>query len=121
VHEIAFVDPAHRRLFVKVYPDDLHWKNAKGGDRNRFIQDRLRYQRPRILFADDSKRLLQLNSFYDKLDGSGLGHLREKTGFGATWRSLCADRPTVATFTASRWESLRLYGPRDWNQHAKQS
>jgi aminoglycoside phosphotransferase (APT) family kinase protein len=79
VHEIVFVDPAHRPLVLKVYPDDLHWKMQKEVTVTGLIQDRLSVPAPRILFADDSKRLLGLNFILmSKLDGSGLGRL-EKT------------------------------------------
>jgi aminoglycoside phosphotransferase (APT) family kinase protein len=79
VHEIAFVEPEHRPLVLKVYPDNLHWKMQKEVRVTGIIQGRLSVPVPRILFADDSKRLLGLNFILmSKLDGSGLGQL-EKT------------------------------------------
>ena len=59
VHEIVFVDPAHQPLVLKVYPDDLHWKMQKEVTVTGLIQDRLSVPAPRILFADDLKRLLE--------------------------------------------------------------
>lgn len=79
VHEIAFVERAHPPLVLKVYPDDLHWKMQKEVTVTGLIQDRLSVAAPRILLADDSKRLLGLNFILmNKLDGSILGQL-EKT------------------------------------------
>lgn len=79
VHEIAFADPAHRPLVLKVYPDNLHWKMQKEVTVTGLVQNRLGVPAPRILFADDSKRLLGLNFILmSKLDGSILGQL-EKT------------------------------------------
>ena len=78
IHEIAFADPAHRPLVLKVYPDDLRWKMQKEVTVTGLIQDRLSVPAPRILFADDSKRLLPLNFILmTKLDGSGLGQLEK--------------------------------------------
>jgi aminoglycoside phosphotransferase (APT) family kinase protein len=79
VYEIAFIDGAHLPLVLKVYPDDLHWKMQKEVTVTGLIQDRLSVPAPRILLADDSKRLLGLNfNLMRKLDGSILGQL-EKT------------------------------------------
>ena len=76
VYEIAFVDPAHSPLVLKVYPDDLHWKMQKEVTVVTIIQDRLSVPSPRILLADDSKRLLDLNFVVmTKLEGSILGQL----------------------------------------------
>jgi hypothetical protein len=60
VYEVAF-DPAHPRLVLKVYPDELHWKMAKEVSVIALIQDRLGVSVPRVLVADDSKCMLDLN------------------------------------------------------------
>jgi aminoglycoside phosphotransferase (APT) family kinase protein len=76
VYEIAFVDPAQPPLVLKVYPDELHWKMQKEVTVVGLIQDRLDVSVPRILLADDSKRLLGLNfTVMTKLDGAILGQL----------------------------------------------
>ncbi|MBO4226196.1 phosphotransferase family protein [Bradyrhizobium neotropicale] len=76
VYEIGFVDRAHPSLVLKVYPDELHWKMQKEVTVIGLIQDRLSVSVPRILFADDSKRLLGQNfTLMTKLDGSELGKL----------------------------------------------
>jgi aminoglycoside phosphotransferase (APT) family kinase protein len=76
VHEIAFADPAHRSLVLKVYPDDLHWKMQKEVTVTGLIENRLSVPAPRIHVADDSKRLLGLNFILmSKLEGSVLGQL----------------------------------------------
>jgi len=78
IHEIAFADPAHRPLVLKVYPDDLRWKMQKEVTVTALIQDRLSVPAPDILLADDSKRLLPLNFILmTRLDGSGLGQLEK--------------------------------------------
>ncbi|HMM93110.1 MAG TPA: aminoglycoside phosphotransferase family protein [Bradyrhizobium sp.] len=78
IHEIAFADPAHQPLVLKVYPDDLRWKMQKEVTVTGLIQDRLSVPAPRILLADDSKRLLQLNFILmSKLDGSSLGQVEK--------------------------------------------
>jgi aminoglycoside phosphotransferase (APT) family kinase protein len=76
VHEIGFADRAHPALVLKIYPDDLHWKMQKEGAIIDLVQDRLGVPVPRILFADDRKRLLGLNFIVmTKLDGSVLGEM----------------------------------------------
>ena len=76
VYEIAFVDPAHAPLILKVYPDELHWKMQKEVTVLGLIKDRLSVSVPRILLADDSKRLLGLNlTLMTKLEGAVLGRL----------------------------------------------
>jgi len=76
VYEIAFVDPAHAPLILKVYPDELHWKMQKEVTVLGLIQDRLGVSVPRILLVDDSKRLLGLNlTLMTKLEGAVLGRL----------------------------------------------
>ncbi|KRR21279.1 hypothetical protein CQ14_06415 [Bradyrhizobium lablabi] len=78
IHEIAFTDPAHRPLVLKVYPDDLRWKMQKEVTVTGLIQGRLSVPAPDILLADDSKRLLPLNFILmTMLDGSRLGQLEE--------------------------------------------
>ena len=75
-YEIAFVDPANLPLILKLYPEDLHWKMQKEVTVLDLISDRLSVSVPRILFADDSKRLLDLNlTVMTKLNGSVLGSL----------------------------------------------
>jgi aminoglycoside phosphotransferase (APT) family kinase protein len=76
VYEIDFEDPAQPPLVLKVYPDDLHWKMQKEVTVVGLIQDRLSVSVPRILFADESKRLLGLSFILmTKLDGSILGQM----------------------------------------------
>ncbi len=76
VYEIAFADEAYPPLVLKVYPDELHWKMQKEVTVIGLIQDRLSVSVPRILFADDLKRLLGLNfTLMTKFDGAILGGL----------------------------------------------
>jgi aminoglycoside phosphotransferase (APT) family kinase protein len=78
IHEIAFTDPAHRPLVLKIYPDELRWKLQKEVAVISLIQDRLSVPAPRILFSDDTKRLLPLGfTLMTKLDGAGLGQLEK--------------------------------------------
>jgi aminoglycoside phosphotransferase (APT) family kinase protein len=74
--EVGFADETHPPLVLKVYPDDLHWKMQKEVTVLGLIGDRLSVSVPRILLADDSKKLLDLNfTVMTKLDGSVLGQL----------------------------------------------
>jgi aminoglycoside phosphotransferase (APT) family kinase protein len=88
VYEIAFVAPARPPLVLKVYPDELHWKMQKEVTVIGLIQGRLNVSVPRILLADDSKRLLGLNfTLMTKLDGSILGQMETSL---ASAQRLCA-------------------------------
>lgn len=76
VHEITFVNSTHPPLVAKVYPDALHWKMQKEVTVVGLIQDRLSVPAPRVLYADDSKKLLVLNFIVmNKLAGLILGPL----------------------------------------------
>jgi len=80
VYEIAFVDALRPSLVMKVYPEDLHWKMQKEITVLGLIGNRLSVPVPRILLADDSKRLLDLNfAVMTRLEGTklGLGGLEE--------------------------------------------
>jgi aminoglycoside phosphotransferase (APT) family kinase protein len=75
VCEIAFVEP-EPSVILKVYPDSLHWKMQKEVTVSALIQGRLSVAVPRILFADDTKKLLGLHFvLMTKLDGSILREL----------------------------------------------
>src|SRR3954468_16525049 len=75
VYEIAFKG-AEPPVVLKVYPDSLHWKMQKEVAVAALIGDRLSVPVPRILLADDSKSLLDLNfALMTKLEGSILGRL----------------------------------------------
>lgn len=70
VYEIMFAGGTHQPLVLKVYPDSLHWKMQKEVTVVDLVQDRLSVPTPRVLIADDSKRLLGLNFLVmTKLDG----------------------------------------------------
>lgn len=69
-YEIAF-GGAEQPVILKVYPDSLHWKMQKEVTVASLIQARLSVPVPRVLLADDSKRLLGLNFILmTKLAGS---------------------------------------------------
>jgi hypothetical protein len=112
VYEIAFVDPAQPPLVLKVYPDELHWKMQKEVTVVGLIQDRLDVSVPRILLADDSKRLLGLNfTVMTKLDGAILGQL-ETTLAPAQRLSAYAQIGRLALRISSHLDaSVRLYRP----------
>src|SRR6185437_11472051 len=72
---IAFVEP-EPPIVLKMYPDWLHWKMQKEVTVSTLIQGRLSVAVPRILLADDTKRLLGLNFvLMTKLEGSILRQL----------------------------------------------
>jgi hygromycin-B 7''-O-kinase len=74
-YEITFVED-EPPVVLKVYPDSLHWKMQKEVTVIALVQGRLSVPAPRILLADDSKRLLDLNFvLMTKLPGSTLGRL----------------------------------------------
>jgi aminoglycoside phosphotransferase (APT) family kinase protein len=74
-YEIAF-EGANQPLVLKVYPDSLHWKMRKEASVASLLEARLRVPTPRILLADDSKRLLHLNFILmTRLAGSNLATL----------------------------------------------
>jgi hygromycin-B 7''-O-kinase len=73
VYEISFVGD-HPPVVLKVYPDSLHWKMRKEANVLALVQNRLSVTAPRVLLADDSKRLLDLNFILmSKLEGTLLG------------------------------------------------
>jgi aminoglycoside phosphotransferase (APT) family kinase protein len=83
VYEIAFTNPEHPPLVLKVYPDELHWKMQKEITVIGLIGNRLGVSVPRILLADDSKRLLGLNfTLMTRLDGSVLGQMEAALAAG---------------------------------------
>jgi aminoglycoside phosphotransferase (APT) family kinase protein len=72
-YEIAFCG-AEQPVILKVYPGSVHWKMQKEATVASVIQARLSVPVPRILLADDSKKLLGLNFILmTKLAGSILG------------------------------------------------
>jgi aminoglycoside phosphotransferase (APT) family kinase protein len=77
VYEIAFVG-GHPPLILKIYPDALHWKMQKEVVVTGLIQDRLSVPAPRVLLADDSRKLLALNFIImTRLNGASLGLLEQ--------------------------------------------
>jgi aminoglycoside phosphotransferase (APT) family kinase protein len=75
IHEIGFAD-ARPPVILKLYPRSLDWKMQKEVMVAGWVQDHLSVPPPRILLADDSKRLLDLDFvLMTKLEGSVLGRL----------------------------------------------
>ena len=75
IHEIVFAD-ARAPVVLKLYPESLHWKMQKEVMVAGWVQDRLSVPAPRILLADESKRLLDLDLvLMTKLEGAVLGQL----------------------------------------------
>ena len=64
VYQIAFAGN-HPPVVLKVYPDSLHWKMRKEANVLPLIHDRLSVAAPRVLLADDSKRLLRPQLYPD--------------------------------------------------------
>jgi aminoglycoside phosphotransferase (APT) family kinase protein len=60
-------------LVLKVYPDSMQWKMRKEVTVSRLLEGRLRVPAPRVILADDTKALLDLNFLVmTKLDGKSL-------------------------------------------------
>jgi aminoglycoside phosphotransferase (APT) family kinase protein len=74
VYQINFAG-THAPAILKVYPDSLHWKMRKEANMLALVEGRLSVAAPRVLLADDSKRLLALNFILmSKLEGTLLGN-----------------------------------------------
>ena len=119
VYQIAFVDPAQPPLVLKVYPDELHWKMQKEVTVTGLIQDRLSVAVPRIMLADNSKKLLALNFILmTRLDGSILGQL-EKTFVPAQRVSAYAQiGQLLREFHRIQMEAFGYIGPNGiWTAH----
>lgn len=70
VWEIALAAP-EPAVVLKLYPDSLQWKMQKEVNVSTLIQGRLSVPMPRILFADDTKALIDFNFVVmTKLEGS---------------------------------------------------
>ncbi len=78
VYEIGLVG-GHPPIILKIYPDALHWKMHKEVIVAGLVQDRLSVPAPRVLLADDSRKLLDLSFVVmNRVNGASLGSL-EKT------------------------------------------
>ena len=120
VHEIGFADPAYRALVLKVYPDDLHWKMQKEVAVIDLVQDRLGVPAPKILFADDSKRLLGLNFIVmTKLDGLVLGRLESTLAPAQRVSAYAQIGQLLRDFHRIPMEAFGYIGPNGiWTAHA---
>ena len=103
-YEIAFCG-AEQPVILKVYPGSVHWKMQKEATVASVIQARLSVPVPRILLADNSKKLLGLNFvLMTKLAGSIFGRVRVEllqrtSGSRRTDRSDCC----FANFIVYPW------------------
>jgi hygromycin-B 7''-O-kinase len=120
VYEIAFVDPAHPSLALKIYPDELHWKMQKEVTVIGLIQDRLSVSAPRILLADDSKRLLDLNfTLMTKLGGSILGPLEASLAPAQRRSAYTQIGRLLREFHRISMEAFGYIGPKGiWTPHS---
>src|SRR4051794_22898339 len=119
VYEIAFVNPAQPPLVLKVYPDELHWKMQKEVTVIGLIEDRLSVAVPRILLADDSKRLLGLNFILmTRLDGSILGPLETTLTPAQRCSAYAQIGRLLREFHRIPMEAFGYIGPRGiWTAH----
>jgi aminoglycoside phosphotransferase (APT) family kinase protein len=119
VYEIAFADPASRPLVLKVYPDDLHWKMQKEVTVIGLVQDRVSVSVPRILFSDDSKRLLGLNfTLMTRLDGSILGRLETELPSAQKLAAYAQIGELLREFHRIPMEAFGYIGPKGiWTAH----
>ena len=75
VYQVDFADRTSP-LVLKVYSEALHWKMRKEANVCRLLADRLGVPVPRILLADDSRSLIDLNFIVmSKLEGRLLGNI----------------------------------------------
>ncbi|MDI4232916.1 aminoglycoside phosphotransferase family protein [Bradyrhizobium sp. Arg237L] len=120
VYEIAFADHAHPPLVLKVYPDELHWKMQKELTVVGLIRDRLSVSIPRILLADDSKRLLGLNlTLMTKLEGSILGQLETTLDSAQRLSAYAQIGRLLREFHCISMEAFGYLGPNGiWTAHS---
>ena len=120
VYEIAFVDAAHPPRVLKVYPDDLHWKMQKEVTVTGLIQERLSIPAPRILLADESKRLLGLNFILMTwLDGLILGQLEKNLASEQIDAAYAQIGQLLRQFHRIPMEAFGYIGPKGiWTAHA---
>jgi hygromycin-B 7''-O-kinase len=120
VYAIDFADPTHAPLLLKVYPDELHWKMQKEVTVVGLIQNRLGVSVPRILLADDSKRLLDLNfTLMNKLDGSILGHLEPTLAPEERLSAYAQIGQLLREFHRIRMDAFGYIGPTGiWMEHS---
>lgn len=108
-YEIAF-GGAEQPVILKVYPDSLRWKMQKEATVASLIQARLSVPVPRILLADDSKRLLGLNFILmTKLAGSILGGFESTLNKRPAGFRLQADRTFASRISSHSDGSIRLH------------
>jgi aminoglycoside phosphotransferase (APT) family kinase protein len=120
VHDIGFADGGHRALVLKVYPDDLHWKMQKEVTVIGLVRDRLGVPAPKILSADDSKRLLGLNFIVmTKLDGLVLGEMEQALAPARRASAYVQIGRLLRDFHAISMEAFGYIGPKGiWTAHA---
>jgi len=120
VYEISFVEPVQPTLVLKVYPDELHCKMQKEVTVVGLIRDRLSVSVPRILLADDSKRLLGLNfTLMTRLDGSILGQLETTLAPAQRLSAYAQIGRLLGEFHRIPMEAFGYIGPDGiWTAHA---
>lgn len=120
VYEITFANPGHRPLVLKVYPDSLHWKMQKEVTVVDLIQGRLSVPAPRILLADDSKKLLGLNFLVmTKLDGSILSRMERSLSSEQLHSAYMQIGQVLREFHRIPMEAFGYIGPKGiWTAHS---
>jgi hygromycin-B 7''-O-kinase len=122
VYEVAFVE-AEPPVVLKVYPDWLHWKMQKEVTVSTLIQGRLSVAVPRILLADDTKRLLGLNFvLMTKLEGSILRQLEPTLTSGQLVSAYMQIGNLLREFHRIPMEAFGYIGPAGiWTAYATNS
>jgi hygromycin-B 7''-O-kinase len=117
-YEIAFVEDKPS-VVLKVYPDSLHWKVQKEVTVVSLVQGRLSVPAPRILLADDSKRLLDLNFvLMTRLPGSTLGRLESTLAEDQRVSAYRQIGRLLREFHRIPMNAFGYIGPRGiWTQH----
>jgi hygromycin-B 7''-O-kinase len=120
VYEIAFADSEHAPVVLKLYPDELHWKMQKDVTIVGLIRNRLSLSVPRILLADDSKELLDLNfTLMTRLDGSILGQLETTLTSGQRRSAYAQIGGLLQEFHRIPMEAFGYIGPTGiWTAHS---
>jgi aminoglycoside phosphotransferase (APT) family kinase protein len=119
VYEVAFAE-TQPPVVLKVYSDDLHWMMQKEATVSGLIQGRVSVPVPRILLADDTKSLLDLNFIVmSKLEGEMLRQLEPTLTTEQTRSAYTQIGRLLREFHDIRMDAFGYIGPRGvWTPYA---
>jgi hygromycin-B 7''-O-kinase len=118
VYELRLAE-AHTSLVLKVYPQAFQWKMQKEVALCGRLDGRLTVPIPRVLFADDSKSLLDLNFVVlNKLDGEVLAGIENALAREHVLSAYTQMGRLLREFHQIRMEAFGYIGPHGvWSPH----